>query len=82
VLGSASVSHEDPLLDSTVGAQLIVRVKARAIFPNCPRYIPRLELKEASPYIPEAGKDFVEPGWKSADAFAPYVHRRAATFKG
>jgi uncharacterized protein len=82
VLGTASVSREDPLLESTVGAQLMVRVKARAIFPNCPRYIPRLELKDASPYIPEAGKDFVEPGWKSADDFAPYVHPRAPTFRG
>ena len=41
VNGSATVSREDPLLAETVGAQLIVRVQARAIFPNCPRYIPR-----------------------------------------
>ena len=40
VNGSASVSDADPLLGETVGAQLIVRVEARAIFPNCPRYIP------------------------------------------
>ena len=40
VNGSASVSDADPLLRQTVGAQLIVRVTARAIFPNCPRYIP------------------------------------------
>jgi len=41
VNGHASVSDRDPLLSRTVGAQLIVRVTARAIFPNCPRYIPR-----------------------------------------
>ena len=40
VNGSARVSDADPLLSETVGAQLIVRVEARAIFPNCPRYIP------------------------------------------
>jgi uncharacterized protein len=40
VNGSARVSDTDPLLGETVGAQLIVRVEARAIFPNCPRYIP------------------------------------------
>src|SRR4249920_85417 len=34
VNGSASISREDPLLAGTVGAQLIVRVQARAIFPN------------------------------------------------
>ena len=42
--GSAAVSREDPLLAQTVGAQLIVRITARAIFPNCPRYIPTLQL--------------------------------------
>jgi len=33
VNGTASFSRNDPLLAHTVGAQLIVRVKARAIFP-------------------------------------------------
>ena len=42
VNGSATVSRDDPLLAETVGAQMIVRVQARAIFPNCPRYIPKL----------------------------------------
>ena len=41
VNGTATVSREDALLARTVGAQLIVRVKAHAIFPNCPRYIPK-----------------------------------------
>ena len=39
VNGEASVSRDDPLMQRFVGAQLLVRVKARAIFPNCPRYI-------------------------------------------
>src|SRR5262245_62073638 len=46
VNGTASVSREDPMLAKTVGAQMIVRVQARAIFPNCPRYIPKLHLIE------------------------------------
>src|SRR5918996_3812822 len=40
--GTATVNRDDPLLASTVGAQLVVRVTARAIFPNCPRYIPAM----------------------------------------
>ena len=44
VNGTATVSREDPLLARTVGAQLIVRVTARVIFPNCPRYIPDMQL--------------------------------------
>src|SRR5256885_13448732 len=48
VNGTATVSSDDPLMAHTVGAQLIVRVQARAIFPNCPRYIPSLRLREPS----------------------------------
>lgn len=80
--GTARVLRDDPLLAETVGAQMIVRVTATAIFPNCPRYIPSLTLADASPYIPEAGKDFVEPAWKEFDAFKDAVHPRAPTFRG
>ena len=47
VNGEATVSDRDPLLAQTIGAQLIVRVTARAIFPNCPRYIPTLQVDRA-----------------------------------
>ena len=80
--GSATVRRDDPLLAQTVGAQLMVRVRARAIFPNCPRYIPHLELAETSPYIPRPRQDFVEPDWKSFDEFRDVVHPRAPTFRG
>ncbi len=42
VTGTATVHRDDPLLAETVGAQMMVRVRVRAIFPNCPRYIPCL----------------------------------------
>src|SRR3979411_2477483 len=38
VNGTATVRREDPLLAQTVGAQLIVRGTARAIFPNGTRH--------------------------------------------
>ncbi len=82
VNGTASVSRDDPLLATTVGAQLIVRVKARAIFPNCPRYIPQLQLVEASQYTPKPGVDPVEPGWKGFADFKECMHPRQPTFKG
>jgi uncharacterized protein len=44
-----------------------VRVTATAIFPNCPRYIHRLELAERSRFVPRAGVETPEPAWKSAD---------------
>jgi predicted pyridoxine 5'-phosphate oxidase superfamily flavin-nucleotide-binding protein len=82
VNGTASVSRDDPLLAHTVGAQLMVRVTASAIFPNCPRYIPKLELVEPSVYTPQPGCDPVEPVWKTFDDFKDVVHPRQPTFRG
>ena len=82
VNGEASFSRDDPLLAHTVGAQLIVRLKARAIFPNCPRYIPKMQLVEPSVYAPRAGSEFPEPPWKTRPEFAPVMHPRQNTFTG
>jgi predicted pyridoxine 5'-phosphate oxidase superfamily flavin-nucleotide-binding protein len=82
VNGQARVLRDDPLLARTLGAQLIVRVKARAIFPNCPRYIPKLQLAEPSKYVPQPGQDPVEPAWKDFADFKDYVHPRQPTPKG
>jgi predicted pyridoxine 5'-phosphate oxidase superfamily flavin-nucleotide-binding protein len=82
VNGMATVSREDPLLVHTVGAQLIVRVTARAIFPNCPRYIPTMQLIDPSIYAPRSGCDPPEPAWKDFADFKDCVHPRQPTFKG
>jgi hypothetical protein len=82
VNGTARVSRDDPLLKETVGAQLMVRVTARAIFPNCPRYIPKMQLTEPSVYVPQPGSDTSEPAWKSFDIFKDAVHPRQPAFKG
>jgi predicted pyridoxine 5'-phosphate oxidase superfamily flavin-nucleotide-binding protein len=77
--GSAHIRRDDPLLAETVGAQMIVRVTARAIFPNCPRYIPTMTLTEDSPYVPRAGTAPVEPDWKGFPEFADAIHPRRKT---
>ena len=82
VNGEASISRDDPLIGSTVGAQLIVRLKARAIFPNCPRYIPKTQIVEPSIYAPRAGCEPPEPAWKSFDSLKDAVHPRQPTFRG
>jgi hypothetical protein len=69
VSGTASVSADDPLLPEFPGAQLIVRVQAERIFPNCPRYIHRMELVERSVYAPRPGYEPPEPEWKRMDVF-------------
>ncbi|WP_413876373.1 pyridoxamine 5'-phosphate oxidase family protein [Albidovulum sp.] len=75
VNGTASVARDDPLLAGFAGAQLIVRVRARAVFPNCPRYIPAAGAP--SPYIPKAAEPPVEPAWKGYEDFRDVVPPRA-----
>jgi predicted pyridoxine 5'-phosphate oxidase superfamily flavin-nucleotide-binding protein len=82
VNGRASLSDRDPLIAETVGAQLIVRVAARAIFPNCPRYVASMQLIEPSVYAPRPGCEPPEPKWKEFADFKDCVHPRQPTFKG
>ena len=82
VNGTAAVSDRDPLMAETVGAQLIIRVIARAIFPNCPRYIPTMKLVEPSIYAPRSGHEAPEPAWKQFADFKEYIHPLQPTFKG
>jgi uncharacterized protein len=82
VNGEARIDPRDPLLGQTVGAQMIVRVTARAIFANCPRYIAKLSLIEPSPYTPAPAAGPVEPAWKGFDAFKEVVPPRPPTWRG
>jgi len=70
VNGLASIADDDPLLAELPGAQLVVRVRAEKIFPNCPRYIHRTAAGEPSPYAPREGHVPPEPKWKSMDFVA------------
>jgi hypothetical protein len=79
VNGEAWVNDQDPLLDQMVGARLLVRVTARGIFPNCPRYIPTMQLAEPSIYAPRAGCDAPEPACR---ALAPIDIQRLIARKG
>jgi predicted pyridoxine 5'-phosphate oxidase superfamily flavin-nucleotide-binding protein len=52
VNGTAVVSHDDPLMVEFPGAVFLIRVSALRIFPNCPRYIHKMQLVEESVYAP------------------------------
>jgi len=65
--GTATVDPDDELAPAWPGAQLVVRVRAREVFPNCPRYIHRYELVERSRYVPAAGMEPPVPEWKTRD---------------
>ena len=73
VNGTASVHDDAELLAGFEGAQLVVKVRARDIFPNCPRYIHRMTLVERSKYTPRAGQVPPTPEWKEMDVFRDYL---------
>jgi predicted pyridoxine 5'-phosphate oxidase superfamily flavin-nucleotide-binding protein len=64
--GVASIDEHDDLMGAYPGAQFVVRVRATEVFPNCPRYIHRMELVERSRFVPRAGHEPPVPDWKRA----------------
>ena len=77
--GEASVDEHDPLLAEYPEAQFIVRVRAREVFPNCPRYIHQYKLVERSRFVPQADCETPVPSWKKGDWVADTLpgHDRA-----
>jgi predicted pyridoxine 5'-phosphate oxidase superfamily flavin-nucleotide-binding protein len=67
--GTATVHHDDPLLPEYPGAQLIIRIQAEQIFPNCPRYIHTMQIVKYSVYTPRLGYTPPEPEWKQMEEF-------------
>jgi predicted pyridoxine 5'-phosphate oxidase superfamily flavin-nucleotide-binding protein len=65
--GEASVDDDDPLLREYPEAQLIVRVRATEVFPNCPRYIHEYRLVGRSRFVPKSECETPVPQWKQND---------------
>ena len=51
------------------GCVFVVRITAQRIFPNCPRYLHRMQLVEHSAHAPRPGYTPPVPAWKSFEAF-------------
>src|SRR5213080_2786079 len=67
VNGTAQVTEDDPLRTEYPGSVFIVRVTATKIFPNCPRYIHKMQLIEHSVYAPRPEYSPPVPAWKTFD---------------
>jgi predicted pyridoxine 5'-phosphate oxidase superfamily flavin-nucleotide-binding protein len=65
--GVASVDDADPLLAEYPEAQLVVRVRATEVFPNCPRYIHEYKLVERSRFVPKTECETPVPKWKQSE---------------
>jgi len=64
VNGVATIDERDPLLGTMKGAIAVVRVRTTQVFPNCSRYIHRMQLVERSKFVPRAEVDTPIPDWK------------------
>jgi uncharacterized protein len=65
--GTASIDFDDALRDEYPEAQFVVRVRARAVYPNCPRYIHRYKLERRSRFVPRDDCLTPVPEWKRSD---------------
>ena len=65
--GVATVADDDPLLAEYPEAQLIVRVRATEVFPNCPRYIHEYRLVQRSRFVPHEDCKTPVPAWKTRE---------------
>lgn len=69
VNGTARISGDDALMAEFPGAVFMIRVTATRIFPNCPRYLHRMQLVEYSTYAPRPEHVPPVPAWKTFDSF-------------
>jgi len=65
--GEATLHRDDPLIAEYPEAQFIVRVRAREVFANCPRYIHKLKLVQRSRFVPQQECPTPVPGWKKGE---------------
>ena len=65
--GVASTSTTTRCSATFPEAQFLWRVRAREVFPNCPRYIHRYELVERSRFVPKTDCATPVPDWKRRD---------------
>lgn len=65
--GEASIDRDDELLPDYPEAQFVVRIHTTALWPNCPRYVHRMEPRAKSAFVPEEGRRTPVPSWKRSD---------------
>lgn len=76
VNGIAAIGDAPAELAWWPGSQLVVRVTVEQVFPNCPRYLPKLVVAEPSPFVPDARGQAPRPGWKDNPSFADALPQR------
>jgi predicted pyridoxine 5'-phosphate oxidase superfamily flavin-nucleotide-binding protein len=67
VNGIAAIAPADSVTPAYPEAQFVVRVTVRQVFPNCPRYIHKLQRVESSQFVPRPAARTPVPAWKRTD---------------
>lgn len=69
VNGTARITQNDPLGSQYPGCVFVVRITAERIFPNCPRYLHKMQLVEHSVHAPRPDYIPPVPAWKTYEVF-------------
>lgn len=69
VNGKARIVDDDALRPEFPGCVFVVRVTAERIFPNCPRYVHRMQVVEYSASAPRPDYMPPIPAWKTYEVF-------------
>jgi predicted pyridoxine 5'-phosphate oxidase superfamily flavin-nucleotide-binding protein len=64
VNGLAEVAAADAIDPPYPEAQFVAKVTVQQLFPNCPRYIHKMQRVESSKFVPRPGVRTPVPGWK------------------
>lgn len=62
--GTARIEPASSVDPAYPEAQFVVKVKVRQVFPNCPRYIHKMQLVERSSFVPHTDITTPVPAWK------------------
>ena len=62
--GTARIEPANSVEPAYPEAQFVVKVKVRQVFPNCPRYIHKMQLVERSQFVPHVAVTTPVPAWK------------------
>ncbi|MEX0783081.1 MAG: pyridoxamine 5'-phosphate oxidase family protein [Dehalococcoidia bacterium] len=80
--GEARIEYDHPLMAEFPEAQFMVVVRPHQIFPNCPRYIHKMQLVERSRFVPKAACETPDPDWKeSFEEHLPEAQRKRRASK-
>lgn len=80
--GDAFIQENDPLLAHWPEAEMVLRVKLREMFPNCPRYIHKMALVEESSFVPKKQCETPAPDWKRLEMVADVLPARDVHLAG